>query len=210
MRAVTVGDPRAEKARLRAVLRRHRAGRPAAEREAAGVGLATLAAGLVVPAGAAVAAYAAVGDEPPTAGLRAALRARGVRVVLPVLAGPDLAWAVDDGRLAAGPHGLLEPTGPRWASLGAAGVGLVLAPALAVDRAGHRLGRGAGFYDRALAGLDPAVPVLAVVYADEVLDAVPAEPHDVAVSGALTPAARLDWRSQVATDRGTGTTPPTA
>lgn len=67
---------------------------------------------------------------------------------------------------------------------------VVLAPALAVDRLGRRLGRGGGSFDRALARVDPR-RALAVVYDDEVLDHIPAEPHDQRVGGALTPSALL-------------------
>ena len=67
----------------------------------------------------------------------------------------------------------------------------VIVPALAVDTLGNRLGQGSGFYDRALRALDPAVPVFAVAYEDEVLDAavesVPTEPHDLPVDGVITP-----------------------
>ncbi|MGH3580223.1 MAG: 5-formyltetrahydrofolate cyclo-ligase, partial [Mycobacterium sp.] len=63
----------------------------------------------------------------------------------------------------------------------------VLVPALAVDRRGNRLGRGAGFYDRALPLADPDARLIAVVRDDELLDEVPAEPHDVAMTHMLTP-----------------------
>jgi 5-formyltetrahydrofolate cyclo-ligase len=60
-------------------------------------------------------------------------------------------------------------------------------PALAVSRSGARLGRGGGSYDRALARLAPGTEVMALVYADEVLDAVPTDAWDVPVTGAVTP-----------------------
>src|SRR2546421_527453 len=62
----------------------------------------------------------------------------------------------------------------------------VLAPALAVDRRGNRLGRGAGYYDRALAAVSHD-RVIAVVFEDEVLDSLPADAYDVPVATALTP-----------------------
>jgi 5-formyltetrahydrofolate cyclo-ligase len=135
-----------------------------------------------------VAAHAAVDGEPPTRPLVEALLAAGTRVLLPVVSGSDLAWGEvstwDD--LHRSRLGLLEP--PRAlpeAAAAAAGADLLLVPALAVDRAGHRLGRGGGFYDRWL----PPHPgrVVAVVYDDEVIDAVPHEPHDRRVAAALTP-----------------------
>jgi 5-formyltetrahydrofolate cyclo-ligase len=63
----------------------------------------------------------------------------------------------------------------------------VIVPALAVGRDGHRLGRGAGCYDRALARVGPAVPTVALLYDSELLDTVPAEPHDQRVSAVAQP-----------------------
>jgi 5-formyltetrahydrofolate cyclo-ligase len=137
-----------------------------------------------------LAAYVSIGTEPGTGPLLEHLRATGVRVLLPVLAadGP-LDWAFDEGagRRRPGPYGLSEPTGPRLGPARIAIADLVVVPALAVDMVGNRLGRGGGSYDRALALVPSGTPVLAVVYAEEVLDAVPVEPHDRLVTGALTP-----------------------
>ena len=63
----------------------------------------------------------------------------------------------------------------------------MLVPALAVDRAGNRLGRGGGSYDRALARVGPLIPLIALVYDGELLDHVPAERHDVPVRAAVSP-----------------------
>jgi 5-formyltetrahydrofolate cyclo-ligase len=60
-----------------------------------------------------------------------------------------------------------------------------------VDRNGIRLGRGAGFYDRTLVLTDPAARLVAVVRDDEVVDKLPAEPHDVRMTHALTPSRGL-------------------
>ena len=63
----------------------------------------------------------------------------------------------------------------------------MLVPALAVDRHGTRVGRGAGFYDRSLPLCGPGTALMAVVRDDELLDTVPGEEHDVAMTHALTP-----------------------
>jgi 5-formyltetrahydrofolate cyclo-ligase len=140
-----------------------------------------------------VAVYAAMPGEPDTEPMRRALRARGVRVLLPiVLTDGRLDWADDDGQLRdterpGGP----EPTGPRLGPEAVRAAQVVLVPALAVDTLGHRLGQGAGYYDRMLPLLDPWVPVLAVVHDSEVLDAavepIPAEGHDVPMDAVVTP-----------------------
>ena len=72
-----------------------------------------------------------------------------------------------------------------------AGAAVVLVPALAVDRHGVRLGRGAGFYDRTLSLADPSAALVAVVRDDELVAHLPAEPHDVRMTHALTPGAGL-------------------
>jgi len=66
-------------------------------------------------------------------------------------------------------------------------------PALAVDRSGHRLGRGGGFYDRWLPST-PGGSVLAVVFDEEVIEHVPREPHDRTVDAALTPSGVVPLR----------------
>lgn len=137
-----------------------------------------------------VCAYVAVGTEPWSVDGLDALRAAGHEVLLPVVpASPSaLDWARYDGALTPARFGLLEPVGPR---LGPAAVGearLVLVPGLAVDRAGVRLGRGAGHYDRTLPLVTPGVPLVMVLDDDELVDALPAEPHDHPVTGVLRPA----------------------
>ena len=87
-----------------------------------------------------------------------------------------------------GPRGLLEPGEPPRGAGAVARADAVLVPALAVDRAGNRLGRGGGSYDRALARVGPLIPLIALVYDGELLDHVPAEPHDVPVRAAVSPA----------------------
>ena len=68
----------------------------------------------------------------------------------------------------------------------AAGVGLILVPALAIDPdTGARLGYGAGYYDRLLPRLPGAVLVVGVCR-DADLFPVPTEPHDVAMGAVLT------------------------
>jgi 5-formyltetrahydrofolate cyclo-ligase len=160
----------------------------AADREAAGRSLLTHGAALAAGASV-VTAYAAVGTEPPTRALLETLVARGVRVLLPVIsADRDLGWGelVGWSALVTSAIGLLEPVATTDATAAARTADLVLVPAIAVDRAGHRLGRGGGYFDRWLPER-PAGRVIAVVYDDEVLDAVPHEAHDRRVDAALTP-----------------------
>lgn len=139
---------------------------------------------------ASVAVYVSVGTEPGTGPLLEALHGLGRRVLLPVvLPDLDLDWATYAGPqgLAAAGYGLLEPTGPRLGPEAVATADVVLCPAVAVDRAGMRLGQGGGCYDRALARVPHGTFVCALLYDDEVLDAVPAAPHDRPVTAVVTP-----------------------
>jgi 5-formyltetrahydrofolate cyclo-ligase len=122
-----------------------------------------------------VAVYVSFGTEPLTIDLIALLRARGLRVIVPtVLDDRQLDWQDASG----------------GAALGVAAIGdaaFVVAPALACDRRGTRLGRGGGSYDRALSHVGPGTPVCALIYPDELVEDLPREPHDRAVTMAVTP-----------------------
>ena len=126
-----------------------------------------------------VALYVSFGTEPDTAQLRAALREKKVTVLLPILE-PDgaLVFALDAGLTTAGLRGIAVPTGEP-APLETADV--IVVPALAVDRAGVRLGRGGGSYDRALSARTTSAPVIALLHPGEFVEGLPAEPHDVRV-----------------------------
>ncbi|MFB9237189.1 5-formyltetrahydrofolate cyclo-ligase [Plantactinospora siamensis] len=148
-----------------------------------------------------VTGYVPVGSEPggpdlPEA-LAAALRAvdpQPTGLLLPVLRSDlDLDWATYTGPagLHAAGYGLREPTGARLGRSAISSAGLVVVPAVAVDRRGVRLGRGGGSYDRALRRVTPGVPVVALLHEGELLDAVPALPHDVRVDAVVTPAGGL-------------------
>ncbi len=64
-------------------------------------------------------------------------------------------------------------------------VGALLVPALIFDPSGARLGRGAGYYDRLLARLDPAAARIGMT-AGLVADRLPVEDHDIAMTHLAT------------------------
>ncbi|OBJ26782.1 5-formyltetrahydrofolate cyclo-ligase [Mycobacterium colombiense] len=141
-----------------------------------------------------ICAYVPVGTEPGSIEMLDMLLRRTDRVLLPVARTAadntplPLSWGeYRPGTLTTGRWGLLEPPQPWLPSSALAQAGVVLVPALAVDRRGARLGRGRGFYDRSLGGRDPHARLIAVVRDAEVLDEVPADPHDIPMTHALTP-----------------------
>jgi 5-formyltetrahydrofolate cyclo-ligase len=102
------------------------------------------------------------------------------------------AWAAGD-RLMLGPLGILEPS-PAAAELIP---DIMLVPLAAFDRAGHRIGYGAGHYDFTLAHLRKMKPIAAigVAFAVQEIETVPALPHDVALDYVLTETDAFDFRS---------------
>ena len=184
------------KAALRRELLRHRLARPAAEVDSSAPALTEHVLAVLddrlrggsETGSQTVTAYAALGGEPPTGPLLAALAARGVPVLLPVLRSDgDLDWArAGLGELEAGRAGTRQPPGPLLGPEAVTSVGALVIPGLAGDPAGRRLGRGGGSYDRALARVRRGVPVLLLLHDDEVVDHVPVEPHDRQVTHLVT------------------------
>ena len=122
--------------------------------------------------------------EVDTHAILAQARRRGKTVALPVPeAGGQMYFARYDGALVPGRYGIPQP--PRSAPVLQPQPGdLMLVPALAYDRAGRRLGRGGGYYDRFLARVDCCT--VGLIRAAFLLDALPAEWNDVPVSAVIT------------------------
>ena len=97
---------------------------------------------------------------------------------------PDWAWATDD--LRSGWAGIPEPSGPPLGIEALEQADVIVVPCLAVSRDGARLGMGGGWYDRALHHRRPGASVWALANADEVLPALPSEPHDLPVDAVVT------------------------
>ncbi len=135
-----------------------------------------------------VAGYMPIGSEIDPEPLMLKLARAGAELSLPRI-DPDgtlsyRRWSFGEP-LETGPLSLKEP--PAEAPL--ARPTLILTPLLAFDRAGNRLGYGKGHYDRALATLrsDGRAFACALAYGPQMLDALPAEPHDQPLDWAVTP-----------------------
>jgi 5-formyltetrahydrofolate cyclo-ligase len=92
-----------------------------------------------------------------------------------------------DTPLRLNPSGIAEPCG-RLLARGARRMDLIVLPLLGFDAAGHRLGSGGGYYDRALAAARPFRKPLLLGYGYEMqkVAAIPAEPWDVRLDAAVT------------------------
>jgi 5-formyltetrahydrofolate cyclo-ligase len=178
------------KAALRAEALDRRAGIPASYAEQAAEAVAMrLIDELAIPSGTVVAGYWPLsGELDPRPGLDR-LRARGHPLALPRLDGRDqplvfLAWDAGDV-LVQGTFKLLEPDPARPVRVPE----VVLAPLLAFDRRGGRLGYGKGYYDRTLSHLQSRSLrplVIGIAFADQEIEDVPTGPADVLLDGVIT------------------------
>ncbi len=135
-----------------------------------------------------IAAFSAIPGEPLLLPLLAELPQ--YRWVLPRMEGTALAFhftaTADPGAFAAGAFGIAEPPADSPACP-AAEIGIFLCPGMAFTRGGTRLGRGKGYYDRALAAAGGAALRVGVCFRDQVLAEIPAEGHDLPMHFLATP-----------------------
>jgi len=121
-----------------------------------------------------------------------ALIAAGHRICVPVIIAPRQPL-----RFREWTPGCAMTTGAFGAQIPAEGAwlepDLLIAPLVAFDRQGWRLGYGGGFYDRTLEGLRAQRPTLAIglAYAAQEIDAVPTEPTDQRLDAIVTEAGTI-------------------
>ncbi len=95
-----------------------------------------------------------------------------------------------------GAFGIPEPVAAQTVPLGRHDV--VLAPLVAFDETGRRLGQGGGYYDRAITKTGAARPVLVgVAHAFQRVDELPDERWDVPLDAVVTDAGILEFRAGV-------------
>jgi 5-formyltetrahydrofolate cyclo-ligase len=126
------------------------------------------------------------------------LRARGARVAYPSIdpeTGDMVFRFVDDPtKLEEAGYGFSEPPKDAPAAVGG-DIDVVIVPALAVDPTGHRIGYGAGYYDRTLPKYAPPAAAIAVAYDWQLVAEVPATPGDVQVDAVVTDLRVFDARA---------------
>jgi 5-formyltetrahydrofolate cyclo-ligase len=187
---------RAAKEKLRAAALARRDALSADQRNAASEALAARALPIVLVPDAIVAGYAPIRSEIDPSPLMHALATLGAQLALPLIVARNeplqfRAWK-PGVELLHGPLSILEP------ALDAPDVNpdIVLVPLAAFDRRGHRLGYGAGYYDRTLTQLRRLkhVVTIGVGYAIQEIAEVPVQSHDVALDFVLTEANTFDCR----------------
>jgi 5-formyltetrahydrofolate cyclo-ligase len=184
------------KAELRRAALARRDALPAAERASAAETIALRTFPVAIAPGAIVAGFMPMKSEINPLPLMRKLAAAGARLALPVVAGQGKplimrAWAFGEP-LVAGVWGIREP-GP---AAPAVAPDILIVPLLAFDRAGQRIGYGAGYYDLTIAALRArqAVVAIGVGFAAQEIAAVPATPRDAPLDLVLTEREVIDLR----------------
>lgn len=178
----------ASKAALRKTALAARTAMPADLRREAGMRVAEAgpaALARLAPAARHVAGYVALRDELDPALMLATLAAGGFRLALPRMTAEGLAFHAHElgSPLEKGAFGVAEPP----ASAPPVKPEVILAPLVAFDRRGNRLGYGKGFYDRAFAAHPEAIRI-GLAFAIQQVPDVPAEAHDLPLLAILTEA----------------------
>ena len=130
-----------------------------------------------------IACYISFGSEPSTnLFLKHCQLEDRIELFVPRVNGDDLEWVEFSAEQIKHPLGMDEPVGSANVLTE---VDLMVLPALAIDRQGNRLGRGKGYYDRALQKIS-AKKTIALVHDGEFIEAVPNEDHDARVDAVCT------------------------
>jgi 5-formyltetrahydrofolate cyclo-ligase len=133
-----------------------------------------------------VLAFAAFGSEIATAGVIRRLHAEGRRVLLPRLRDGEMAATefLPGEELAPGSFGIGEPFGIDEAR--PEEIDAVIAPGLAFDRDGYRLGYGRGYFDRYMRRLRPDAVRLGLGFHVQMVERVPRGPGDEPLHAVVT------------------------
>lgn len=129
--------------------------------------------------------YSALPDEVGTDALLSGSLGRK-RVALPVVTGDTLELRLyDPDLMVPGYKGIPEPSGEAQV-ISPGDIDLAVIPGMGFDRAGHRLGRGGGFYDRLIPAL--RCPLVGICFECQILDSVPMDSFDSTVDTVITEA----------------------
>ena len=91
-----------------------------------------------------------------------------------------------DHDLEMGPYGIQQPRMPQAEALPMEDIDLSIVPGVAFDKQNHRLGRGAGYYDRFLMSFPSGKPTIGLAYDFQILDSLPTEEHDIPVTRVIS------------------------
>ena len=190
-------DPIAErKAELRKQSRGRREALPVMEQSAAAQTIAARVLPIPIPAGAVVSGYSPLKFEISPLPLMRRAADAGAQLALPVVQGRGSplimrAWSFGEA-LGSGVWGIREPK-PEAPEVFP---DILIVPILAFDRAGYRLGYGAGYYDMTITRLRAMKPITAIgiAFAAQEITEVPKTPRDARLDLVLTEREIIDLR----------------
>jgi 5-formyltetrahydrofolate cyclo-ligase len=188
-------DVAQEKARLRARMRGLRAAVPPSERLHLAEAIeARVFEGPEMRAARTVLLFYSFGSEVETSGMARRVHAEGKRLLLPFLEthGMEAGEVLPDEELVLSDYGPREPA--RRVAVDPEDVDVVIAPGLAFDREGYRLGYGGGHYDRYLQRMGAHAIRIGIGFAGQLIDRVPREPGDERLDLVITDAETVDCR----------------
>jgi len=138
--------------------------------------------------------YASKGSEVHTDGIIQSALSLGKKVALPLaLKGEkrlEIYWINSISELAPGAFGILEPPPKPEMKADPSEIDLVVVPGVSFDRRGQRIGYGMGYYDSILGKF--RCKKIALAYDMQLVERIPAEPHDVAVDMIVTEQGVID------------------
>jgi len=184
------------KAALRTAALALRDALPAAQRQAAAEAIATRTVPVTISPGMIVSGFSPMKTEINPLPLLRKLAEAGVHLALPAIAGrgePLIMRTWNFGApLASGQWGICEPT----ADAAEVAPDVLIVPLACFDRAGHRIGYGAGYYDMTIHALRAKKKIVAIgiAFATQEIPKVPATERDERLDLVLTERETIDFR----------------
>lgn len=151
-----------------------------------------------------IALYSATGNEVATDRIQDHALGCGKKIFYPRLEAETIRWVrlQDRNDFVSGRYGILEPTGKELLTPDDIDGLAVFVPGVAFDRRGNRLGRGQGWYDRALAGLGDRPTIIALAYDFQIVDRIPTDVWDLPVQYIVTEGRIIACRDAFAVSEG--------
>ena len=132
-----------------------------------------------------IALFAAMNDEVPTAVALDRWPQLGKRVVVPRVEGDIMRfYDYSPEQMRTGAFGILEPEGDNECR--PEDIDLIIVPARAFTRAGERLGRGGGFYDKYMSKAEFRASKVGIAFECQIFDSLPCDLHDIRVDHVIT------------------------
>ena len=125
--------------------------------------------------------YMSFSSEAPTDTLIETFKERGYFVLCPKVEEQEMLPVAHEEDFTLSRLGIREPVGQAWQG----NIDVIIAPLLAVDAQGYRLGYGGGYYDRFFQKYPNAIKI-GYAFDFQVLDSVPSEAHDIPLDYTVT------------------------